>query len=69
MVCYASLRLWQCLNPDRLPRKDTSRCALSLHYILIWSTSYASCAHVMRDAAAAIYKITKDIDGHIVVDG
>jgi len=48
---------------------DTSRCALSLHYILIWSTSYASCAHVMRDAAAPSTKSQRILMVTSVVDG
>lgn len=47
------------------PNTDVSRCALSLHYVLTWSISYVSCAHVIRDVAITVHKITKDIDGHI----
>lgn len=47
------------------PNTDVSRCVLSLHYILTWSISYVSCAHVIRDAAITVHKFTKGIDGHL----
>ena len=53
------------LESQLTPRTDVSRCALSLHYILTWSISYISCAHVIRDAVITVHQITKGIDGHL----